>query len=428
MVGTMNSIIMISNDPRVAVVRETFQQLLVARITLLSDFDTGLKEVFEKRPLVVFIQDEIAGVRGETVTRHIRSLLQTNSPHFIQLNHASAAPGMVRGFGNGISLNLPAEELCEQFREELEQFPDILWKKDLAQPPEQSPDIRWKKDFALPLEPEPALSAAEVSPSDAALSSPPLCAPAALPPVDFVTFPLDEKAASAHPPAAAAAPRPELPASQATTVAESTPLPHPEGMQESVGITEGYAWPPPFPVEPATPARRWRFPFLVGGGGFLFVCGSALFLFIPLGPQPRERTGPPRQPIPVSAPLKQAPVAALLPRRIPSFIPQEGFDSTYGEAKPGWERYVSPRREYLLFREKGVFRALQVIARQQEAIDPPFVASLFKELCGDPPVIRSKSSRDGYLIEQGESSTGAEVILYKKKGTGETRGVVITLP
>ena len=120
-------------------------------------------------------------------------------------------------------------------------------------------------------------------------------------------------------------------------------------------------------------------------------------------------------------------MAALLPRRIPSFIPQEGFDSTYGEAKPGWERYVSPRHEYLLFREKGVFRALQVIARQQEAIDPPFVASLFKELCGDPPVIRSKSSRDGYLIEQGESSTGAEVILYKKKGTGETRGVVITL-
>jgi flagellar FliL protein len=118
-----------------------------------------------------------------------------------------------------------------------------------------------------------------------------------------------------------------------------------------------------------------------------------------------------------------------LRERLPSFIPKEGLDPTYGAARPGWERYVSPRLEYLIFRENGAIRALQVIALQKEAIDAPFISSALRELCGDATcMIRTRSSRDGYLIEQGQTSTKAEVIFYKKKGTGETRGVVISLP
>ena len=127
--------------------------------------------------------------------------------------------------------------------------------------------------------------------------------------------------------------------------------------------------------------------------------------------------------------VKQLPVASAFPQKLPSFIPREGFDPAYGANKRGWERYVSPRLEYLIYRENGSFRALQVIALQQEAIDPPLVSSLLRELCGDTTcVIVSSSSHDDYLIEQGKSPRGMEVSFYKKKGTGETRGVVISLP
>jgi flagellar FliL protein len=114
---------------------------------------------------------------------------------------------------------------------------------------------------------------------------------------------------------------------------------------------------------------------------------------------------------------------------LPSFIPKEGLDPKYGTAKPGWERYLSPRREYLVFRENGAIRAIQIMALQKDAIDASFVSAALRELCGDATcVIRSRSSRDGYLIEQGETSTKAEVIFYKTTGTGETRGVVLSLP
>jgi hypothetical protein len=185
----------------------------------------------------------------------------------------------------------------------------------------------------------------------------------------------------------------------------------------------------PFPVEPTVPARRSRLPFVIGGLLVALVCGAVLYLLFPANSKPQSSTVPLKQPIPVSTLPKPAPVGVALREKLPSFIPKEGLDPTYGAAKPGWERYVSPRREYLVFREHGAIRALQVIALQQEAIDAPFVSSALRELCGDATcVIGSRSSRDDYIVEQGQTSTRAEVVFYKKKGTGETRGVVITLP
>ena len=81
----MNTIIIISNDPRMVLVREALQPLLLAKVSIVPDFNSGLEEVFDKRPQVVFIQHEIAGVTGEMVSRTIKALLQANSPRFIHL-------------------------------------------------------------------------------------------------------------------------------------------------------------------------------------------------------------------------------------------------------------------------------------------------------------------------------------------------------
>ena len=358
----MNSIIMICDDSRIALIKEALQPLLVEKVGIVPDFDTGLKEVFEKRPQVVFIQDEIAGVRGDTVTRHIRSLLQTNSPRFIQLNHLSAVPGVPVGCGNDINLNLPREELLALFRERLEQIPGIGWRQELAEEGE-----------SVPVE---------------------------------------------HPPPAPSAFLPPKPApSVGATVAA------PPRVKPPAAVVD-----PLFPGEaiPSLPRRRW---VVLTGGAIALLCGAVLYLLLPVAPNPRLKNAPAERTMNVSAPLPQASPGMAIAQRLPSFVPREGFDPAYGAAKPGWERYVTPGLEYLVFREKGFLTALQAIALGEEALPPLLVASLLRELSGESScVILSRSSRDGYLIEQGKGSRGIEVILYRKKGTGATRGVVITFP
>jgi hypothetical protein len=407
----MNSIIIICNDPHIALVKEALQPLLTAKICILPDFDTGLKEVFEKRPFIVFIQDEIAGVRGETVTRHIKSLLQGSSPQFTQLNHSFVAPGMARTFANGISLSLPPDELVALFRERLEQFPDICWKRGFTQPaefepPSPGPDASSSLDETLPS------SKPEFISSGADVPVLPLPESGVLPP-DDPSSPLSfSEATVSHT-------SPQTPLSS-TCRKGATPE---SGAPRRADVQEL-----PFPVEPATTVRR-KIPLMVGGGGFVaLVSGVMLSVLSPFAPNP-QGTLAFRHPLPVSSSLNQKPVGAVLPAKLPSFIPPEGLDPAYGAARPGWERYVTPRHEYLLFRDNGVFRALQVIALRQDALDAPFVSSLLQEFSGDGTVVISSNSKsDGYLIEQGVNSRGAEVILYKKKGTGETRGVVVSLP
>ena len=57
----MINLLFITNNPRAEQLCGHFQQQLKVRIDLVSDFDHGLKGVFEQRPSVVCIQEQIAG-------------------------------------------------------------------------------------------------------------------------------------------------------------------------------------------------------------------------------------------------------------------------------------------------------------------------------------------------------------------------------
>ena len=68
-------------------------------------------------------------------------------------------------------------------------------------------------------------------------------------------------------------------------------------------------------------------------------------------------------------------------------------------------------------------------ALKKGAIAPTFVSAALQELCGAATVtIDAETVHNGYLIQQAKSSTKTEVTFYKKRGTGETRGVVIKFP
>jgi len=80
----------ISDNKKIDAVIKKLQPSLKLKINIERDFDCGLNDVFEKRPDVVFIQNQIAGVTGENVARHIQLLLGEAAPKFIFIHDGDA--------------------------------------------------------------------------------------------------------------------------------------------------------------------------------------------------------------------------------------------------------------------------------------------------------------------------------------------------
>jgi hypothetical protein len=126
-------------------------------------------------------------------------------------------------------------------------------------------------------------------------------------------------------------------------------------------------------------------------------------------------TAPP--PTPVTAPV----------RDLPAFIPRVAPDSAYAAAHPGWERREADGLEYLIYRENGRIRAIQVIAGPRGVISAPFLKTCIKETTGREDAdnwIREK--RDDFLVEKGTLRNKGELAVYRKIPEGDIRGFVLT--
>ncbi|NTV49754.1 MAG: hypothetical protein HGB32_06270 [Geobacteraceae bacterium] len=82
----MLNLLFISDSPKAEYIKSVLQPVLKVIIDVVTDFDQGMKDVFEKRPSTVCIQDQIGGVTGESVARHIQMLLGNGAPSFILLH------------------------------------------------------------------------------------------------------------------------------------------------------------------------------------------------------------------------------------------------------------------------------------------------------------------------------------------------------
>jgi hypothetical protein len=93
----MVNLLFISCNSKIDTVKRALQPLLKIKIDIVVDFDYGLKEVFEKRPAMVFIQDQIAGVTGDSVARHIQMLLGSDAPSFVFMHDGNLKAKPVKG-------------------------------------------------------------------------------------------------------------------------------------------------------------------------------------------------------------------------------------------------------------------------------------------------------------------------------------------
>ncbi|MCE1227638.1 MAG: hypothetical protein LWW87_14330, partial [Geobacteraceae bacterium] len=133
----MINLLFISNSPRAELLRVHFQQMLKIRIDVVEDFDHGLKDVFEKRPVAVCIQEQIAGVTGESVARHIQLLLGNGAPSFVLMHEGNAKAKQVPGlFTYLVDLNGPFELICESLLKAMQGLLGDQWEMVYSVPPE----------------------------------------------------------------------------------------------------------------------------------------------------------------------------------------------------------------------------------------------------------------------------------------------------
>lgn len=410
----MQNILIISNDSRIPSLVDFFQPLVRGQVHAVTDFDLGLKEVFDKRPVAVFIQSEIAGISGDAVAKHIKGLLRDDSPRLVLLRDAPDKPLASRhAFDDSIDLFLSLEEVAKLTRSQLEKVAGL---ELLDTPPS-------------PTAPEPVAPVAEAV-SSAAVNEPAPAktepAPAPVPPRPATPKPVTPPAAigvqqdsalkERRAPQPKGAPAPSVGETTASRAAGKGAVP-----EEPIVETPIYA--PEFKTRPTT-SRIWLILCVL----LALLLGGA-FVFAPrwFGLKQKPST-PAAKPVPAPT---VAPPAATAPgaHSLPSIVPLNGRDPAYASARPGWERYLSPTIECLVFKEQGRVKAIQVIGRDGGSLPEQAVTSLLREAFqSERYTAKSIKDQDGYQVEEGVVPGKGEILVYRRKGPGTVRAVVITWP
>jgi len=138
----MLNLLFISNSPKAQYIKKKLQPVMKVIIDVVPDFDHGLKDVFEKRPATVCIQEQISGVTGESVARHIQMLLGSGSPRFILMHEGSSKARAIKGlFEHVIDLNRPDATLARDFHDTLKSLLGDQWDKIYIQSKPSVPSI-----------------------------------------------------------------------------------------------------------------------------------------------------------------------------------------------------------------------------------------------------------------------------------------------
>lgn len=126
----MLNLLFISDNPKVEYLKSVLQPVLTVLIDVVPDFDHGLKDVFEKRPTTVCVQDQISGVTGESVARHIQMLLGNSAPTFILLHSGSGKARAIKGlYEHLVDLDQSNEALAENIKSTLMSLLGDQWDK-----------------------------------------------------------------------------------------------------------------------------------------------------------------------------------------------------------------------------------------------------------------------------------------------------------
>ncbi len=454
----MINLLFITNNPRAEQVCGYFRQQLKVRIDLVSDFDHGLKAVFEQRPSVVCIQEQIASVTGESVARHIQMLLGADAPAFVLLHEGNSKVKPVpRLFEHLVDLGAPFEQvssnLCQALQQLLANYPELLcpttlpavvaesavipverseevasvWKTAItAAPPQEQKQIDEFSDLfestiiGGPPAERPTPAVPQQVPSEPALMQQvkPGSADDQQPEQPQVNVPpplLQPVTARIVAPVARAA-------DQISPAADDDTVPVEELLQ---AVEESYL-------------RRKRLLWVSLVGVLLLVVAVAVWWFRYRVPSAALTPATPpaaSSAVMVPKPVLQQPASSAAgspspPRQetLPSFVATAKSDPAFGAVQPGWSRYLTDHREYRLFHENNRLQAVQVLARGGNGIAAAEIRQVLQELTGSDQYQVKPPSRkqEGVWVEEAAArSGGAGLLIYRTAPRGPVSAFVI---
>ncbi len=435
----MLTLFFISDNPLIEPLRAHFQQFLKLRIAVVRDFDHGLKEIYDKRPLVACLQDRIAGLTAENVARHLQLLLGNGAPAFILLQGSPpTAPAPADLFSRTVDLTQPFEAVCRDLQQALQQQLGAHWAQvyeppgppaaNAATPRPDQPEFDAYLTEDSIFRPSPAGQLPGTEPSDEPEREPLFVQ-------DAPGGPPAEPMAAAPPPRMAPTP----PAPDASHQPTPQPLP-PKPVAAPVPQPEKTA----DPVAEALLVMEKTYHARQQTKRHLF---AALLLLLALvaagiwwwiGRQPDSRRGgtvvaPPPQQRPAtlattSATRNRPTVPTRAVTTLPPFIPATGHDTAFAATHPGWERYRSRHRDYRLFYEHGRLKALQTLTVEDGAITTAELRQALVALTGsDRYRLTDRERRGGLLLEHAVIPGRAELIIYRTGARGSIQAYVLEL-
>ncbi|MDD2898892.1 MAG: hypothetical protein PHI31_09290 [Desulfuromonadaceae bacterium] len=451
----MLNLLFISDSQKAEYIKSVLQPALKVIIDVVSDFDHGMRDVFDKRPAIVFIQYQIGTVTGESVARHIQMLLGSTAPTFILLYNQNDKPVAIKGlYEHLIDVSLPNAALSKKVVQTLKLLLGGQWGKICVQPAAVPPPVQTSSESSASDQLPPVVSKTGKIPIDAsgalsidaalnAENSTVVLAAEDAPPVlhdhSPVTVPREKPAAIRS-----EKDKPEVP-SVAVAPPQSQLSPHPAEFRisrDSAAVQDEDTMPEDLLLAfeenyrlESNSVKRYIALILAG----VFLAGGCWYLLTknsPVGLSLKQRvvslTGAKTSSVAVPTPVATAkPVVPPIPKPpakplLPSFIPKEGLDSSYAAGKPGWERYVGADVEFRVFSDSGRLKALQVLAIKDGKIPEQLLKSVLQEFAGSSEYkVTSKATKSGVRVENGTIDNKGEIEVYRKSGS--VRAFVVSL-
>lgn len=394
----MLNVFLISSDKRIERLIQLFQPFFRTKIRHASDFDNGLKEIFENIPTVVFIQSTIGTVSGETVSRHIKSLLGTDSPRIVFMGDIESQNKMGTNWcDDWIRIGESEHQLQQDFAGIISRHFPKEWQ-----------------EICLEME-KTAYCSAETSPKaacfDADFSDTPILLQEE---VDECKVVQDDGVDTISKPNQGSVSGPDSPTSTSDTVQQELPnhhLPHET----------------PFLANASMPSQRRFFRLLsavllllaVAGGGYFWTLRGSDIKF-PLAvlssPDGAKQDFPAPQPKTIKGSIEG----------LPSFIRNEWRDLPYTSQHPGWERYISPEIDFRIFREENLIKAFQGISLEQNGISEAFLDRVLAHFNLNGALPPGKiDSKNGFLIKNIVFPGMAELVTYRDRDSAGIKAFVL---
>lgn len=435
----MVNILFIENDPRIDLLIDRLRLAVKGPIDAATDFDQGLREVFEKRPAIIFLQSEISGVSSLAVASHIKSLLREGSPHIFLLK--DNLPGKVYAgrdfFDDLIDISAGTEELFNDVVAHLKAFKQIQWREEETPQPlpsEESLFIPVHEELELPSlgEGDTFGGVMEASYADVEPEAPPF---------PFVSSPATPVSAPAE----------SVPEEKGLPIASETDLvqPIPESVQKSappaevvlprverekqwVDSANAVEIPPfdqVFSLRKETKQSSSRL-LIVGLITAAVLAGGAYFFFIPAMTAEKsagvstKTSSSAVSPASDSAPQVQGPLQIALP---PAFVSAQPVPPDKS-MKPGWEKRTGEGFSLLLFREEGKLKAIQFISVMPGGFSPEQVDAALSMAGGGAVTWERQGEKDKVIVDYALLASKAEVLRYTRVGTSGPAALVVALP